>query len=194
MVTTRSQKTQEQPESAPPASIIFLVYAVLGLALSYAFGRDPGSLPAADEFVREVAPTTIVLCLFLTSYSLLDVMTVGAAKHRHGITSKTYGSSVLSPPEEVYLAQRAQTNQVEQLPGFIVASICFSVLVNGKVGAILSLIWATLRRLYATTYRASVGKPINKSGVTKFTIPAYFAVNAMLMGTVVHCVRFLLSK
>ena len=121
-------------------------------------------------------------------------MTVGTAKHRHGITSKTYGSSVHSPPEEVYLAQRAQTNQVEQLPGFIVASICFSVLVNGKVGAILSLIWATLRRLYATTYRASVGKPINESGVTKLTIPAYFAVNAMLMGTVVHCVRFLLSK
>mmetsp|Transcript_7802 Transcript_7802/g.12225 ORF Transcript_7802/g.12225 Transcript_7802/m.12225 type:complete len:211 (+) Transcript_7802:102-734(+) len=210
MATTRSQKLRKEPQqsetaggsgtesssapSPPPTFTIFLVYSVLGLVLSYTFGRDPSgtAVPYPDNCIKELAPTIIVICLFLVSYSLLDVMEVGSAKLRHGLGSKTYPSVASNPPEEVYLAQRIQTNQVEQLPGFLVGSICFSILVNGKVGALLSLIWAVLRRMYASTYRASIGKPISKSGVTKFTIPAYFVLNAMLMGAAVQCVRYLL--
>lgn len=183
-------------QSPPSAPAIFLVYSVLGVVLSYTFGRDPSGtlLPDADDFVHDVAPTIIVICLFLTSYSLLDVMGVGIVKERHGLVSKTYPSVASNPPEEVYLAQRVQTNQVEQLPGFLVGSICFTILVNSRVGAVLSLIWAVLRRMYASSYRASVGKPINKAGITKFTIPAYFVLNSMLMGTVVQCVRALIQS
>ncbi|KAL7534460.1 hypothetical protein ACHAXR_005888 [Thalassiosira sp. AJA248-18] len=189
-------KYPEADAPPPPTSAIFFTYSVLGAVLSFTFGRDPSGmlLPGDDDFVRELAPTIIVICLFLVSYSLLDVMHVGIAKQRYGLASKTYPAIALNPPEEVYLAQRVQTNQVEQLPGFLVGSIFFAILVNGKVGGVLSLLWATLRRMYASTYRASVGQPINKSGITKFTIPAYFVLNAMLMGTVVQCARALVHS
>ena len=36
-------------------------------------------------------------------------------------------------PEAVFLANRAQLNQVEQMPAFITAALMFSVLVNGQV-------------------------------------------------------------
>lgn len=189
MVTTRSQEATKSPSAPPSASAIFVVYTLLGTLLSFAAGREPGTLPT--DILLELSPTIIVVCLFITSYSLLDVMAVGVAKQKHGLDFKIYGSSHLNPPEEVYLAQRIQTNQVEQLHGFIVASVSFSVFVNGKVGALLALIWAVVRRLYASAYRASVGKPIRMAGLSKFTIPAYFVLNSMLMGTVVQCVRTL---
>ena len=97
-------------------------------------------------------------------------------------------------PEPVYIAQRVQTNQVEQLPGFLISSISFTILVNGKVGALLSTIWAVLRRGYAAKYKASVGKSGANSGIATFTIPAYFAMNSMLMGTVVQCIRVLVNS
>ena len=92
-----------------------------------------------------------------------------------------------------FLALRAQTNQVEQLPGFLVGALSFSILVNGTVGAVLSLIWAVLRRIYASRYRSAMGQTIKESKIGNFTIPAYFALNAMLMGTAVHCARLILS-
>eukprot|EP00565_Helicotheca_tamesis_P007953 CAMPEP_0185728028 /NCGR_PEP_ID=MMETSP1171-20130828/3530_1 /TAXON_ID=374046 /ORGANISM="Helicotheca tamensis, Strain CCMP826" /LENGTH=202 /DNA_ID=CAMNT_0028396689 /DNA_START=33 /DNA_END=641 /DNA_ORIENTATION=- len=191
---SKDQVPGSKSDSPPPISIIFLVYTALGMALSFGFGRDPGTLPHADDFAKELAPTTVVICLFLVSYSLIDVMEVGAAKGEHGINpkSKTFGPLTTNPPEEVYLALRAQANQVEQLPAFLVGSICFSILVNGKAGAVLSAIWATLRRMYATAYRASAGKTFQQSGIANYTIPAYFVLNSMLMGTVIHCVRSML--
>mmetsp|Transcript_30136 Transcript_30136/g.46199 ORF Transcript_30136/g.46199 Transcript_30136/m.46199 type:complete len:196 (+) Transcript_30136:45-632(+) len=185
-----SDNTEAPP---PPVSGIFFAYALLGVILSFSFGRDPSGphLPKSDDFVKEVAPTTIVICLFLVSYSLLDVMRVGIVKAGYGLSKKPYPSVTLNPPHEVYIAQRVQTNQVEQLPGYLVGSIGFTVLVNAKVGALLALVWAILRRVYATTYRASVGMPIGDSGITKYTIPAYFVLNSLLMGTVVQCTRIL---
>mmetsp|Transcript_18584 Transcript_18584/g.25784 ORF Transcript_18584/g.25784 Transcript_18584/m.25784 type:complete len:196 (-) Transcript_18584:296-883(-) len=182
------------PEAPPPpVTGIFFAYALLGAILSFSFGRDPSGphLPEADVFMKEVAPTTVVICLFLVSYSLLDVMHVGIVKAGYGLSRKPYPAVASNPPHEVYLAQRVQTNQVEQLPGYLVGSIGFTMLVNAKVGALLALVWAILRRMYAVTYRASVGKPIGDSGITKYTIPAYFVLNSLLMGTVVQCMRIL---
>lgn len=183
-------------DDPPPTTVIFIVYSFLGLALSYAFGSDPSSASGGtrnvDDVAKELAPTVAILCLFLVSYSLFDVMSVGLIKQKYGIGSKPYTSSMVSNiPEEVYLAQRVQTNQVEQLPSFIVASLSFSFLVNGNVGAILSAVWVVLRRLYARTYRASVGKSAKQSGIVFYTIPAYFVLNALLMGSVVQCIRSL---
>jgi len=181
------------PSSAPPPPpntwAIFVTYLLLGTALSFAFGREPGTV--SPDIVREICPTVLVVCLFITSYSLWDVMAVGIAKARHGFMTKPYGSLQSHPPEEVYFAMRAQSNQVEQMPGFIVASLSFSLFVNGKVGAVLALLWAVLRRLYASCFRASVGKTFNQIGLSRFTIPAYFIVNSMLMGTAVQCARSL---
>ena len=177
----------------PPATTIFLMYLFLGTVLSFCFGRDPGTpLPPADELARDISPTIAILCLFLVSYSLLDVMAVGAAKQKYGFSKKKFGPWAHNPPEEVYLALRAQTNQVEQLPGFLIGSIFFSILVNGAVGSVLSLVWVVLRRLYASRYRSAVGKTIQESGIATCTIPAYFALNAMLMGTAVQCLRTVL--
>mmetsp|Transcript_1880 Transcript_1880/g.5472 ORF Transcript_1880/g.5472 Transcript_1880/m.5472 type:complete len:202 (+) Transcript_1880:23-628(+) len=201
MVKTRSQaygkggggSAGEDDPAPPPTLAIFSVYLGLGCALSYSFGRDLGTFPTADELARDVSPTIVIICLFLVSYSLLDVMAVGAAKQKYGFSAKQFGPWIHNPPEEVYLALRAQTNQVEQLPGFIVGALSFSILVNGTVGAVLSLIWTALRRMYASRYRSAMGKTIRDSGIVNLTIPAYFALNAMLMGTAVHCVRLILS-
>ena len=201
MVQTRSQQAHgkggngggdDDPEP-PPALAIFSIYLGLGTLLSYAFGRDLDTFLPADEWAREVSPTIIIICLFLTSYSLFDVMAVGVAKQKYGFSTKQFGPWIHNPPEEVYLALRAQTNQVEQLPGFLVGALSFSILVNGTVGAVLSLIWAVLRRIYASRYRSAMGQTIKESKIGNFTIPAYFALNAMLMGTAVHCARLILS-
>ena len=195
MVQTRPQsstKSSADDPAPPPAVAIFLTYLFLGTVLSFCFGRDPGApLPLADELVRDISPTMAIISLFLVSYSLFDVMAVGAAKQKYmyGFSKKKFGPWIHNPPEEVYLALRAQTNQVEQLPGFLIGSIFFSILVNGTTGAILSLVWAVLRRLYASRYRSAAGKTIEESGIATYTIPAYFALNAMLMGTTVQCLR-----
>ena len=198
MVQTRSQSStmSSADDPAPPPNdlAIFLTYLFLGTVLSLCFGRDPGTpLPPADELARDISPTIAILCLFLVSYSLLDVMAVGAAKQKYDFSKKKFGPWVHNPQEEVYLALRAQTNQVEQLPGFLIGSIFFSILVNGTAGALLSLVWVVLRRLYASRYRSAVGKTIEESGIATCTIPAYFALNAMLMGTAVQCLRIILG-
>jgi len=190
-------KSSNGSGGAPPPTIaILIVYSILGVILSYKFGRDPSSTNEtsrnADDVAKELAPTISILCLFLVSYSLVDVMTVGSTKHKYGIGGKPYSPSMASNvPEEVYIAQRVQMNQVEQLPAFIVASLGFSFFVNGRVGSILALVWVVLRRLYARAYRLSIGKPLSQSGITLYTIPAYFVMNALLMGTAVQCIRSL---
>ena len=201
MVQTRSQQAYgkggngsgDDDPAPPPALAIFSVYFGLGCLLSFCFGRDLDTFPLAVELAREVSPTIIVICLFLTSYSLFDVMAVGVAKQKYGYSTKRFGPWIHNPPEEVYLALRAQTNQVEQLPGFLVGAFSFSVLVNGTVGAVLSLIWTVLRRIYASRYRSAMGQTIKESKIGNITIPAYFVLNAMLMGTAVHCARLVLS-
>mmetsp|Transcript_1567 Transcript_1567/g.2447 ORF Transcript_1567/g.2447 Transcript_1567/m.2447 type:complete len:192 (+) Transcript_1567:89-664(+) len=182
---------QAKPQVGPTVLQILILYLVLGSLLSYFAGREPGTLP--DDIYRELAPTVIVVCLFLVSYSLLDVMGAGVAKSEHMVTGKKYEDLPVQMPEQVHLALRAQANQVEQLPGFLFAAFSFSLLVNGQVGVVLALVWALLRRRYASIYRNSVGIPLDKKGLSSYTIPAYMAVNAMLMGTAIHAVRGLLA-
>lgn len=190
MTTPKPKNSGGEP---PPTMIIFITYSILGLILSYAFGPDSSETNRTVDYVtKELAPTIAIICLFGVSYSLLDVMGVGIIKAKHGIGDKAYTPSmVTNVPEEVYIAQRIQTNQVEQLPSFIVASLSFSFFVNANVGAVLTAVWVVLRRLYAVVYRSSVGKPLGQSGINRLTIPAYFVLNAMLMGTVVQCIRSL---
>ena len=72
------------------------------------------------------------------------MMAVGDAKAKTNFSKLPYGSPM---PEEVYVALRAQTNQIEQLPTFLVGSFLFSLTISGHVGAGLSLGWIVLRRL-----------------------------------------------
>ncbi|KAL9186018.1 hypothetical protein ACHAXT_005256 [Thalassiosira profunda] len=176
---------------APPTGAILATYAALGAILSFAFGRDPASGILPND-ANELAPTVATLCLFLVSYELLDVMGVGIAKSQHGIGTKPFSPSALTDvPEDVYIAQRVQTNQVEQMIPFIVASLSFSLVVNGHVGSVLTLLWVALRRGYARAYKRSAGKPPSKSGIASFTIPCYFILNSLLMGTAIQCIRCL---
>jgi len=178
--------------AAPSPLLILITYIALGCLISFLAGREPGTLP--ENIVREVSPTLIVVCGFLTSYSLWDVMTVGVAKIKTKYFEKTYNDlSQQQMPEEVYLAVRVQTNQVEQMPLFIVGSLSCAIFVNGTVAAVMALMWAILRRCYASVYRAGVGKPLADIGLVRFTVPAYFVGHAMLMSVAVHSVRCLLS-
>mmetsp|Transcript_9812 Transcript_9812/g.29242 ORF Transcript_9812/g.29242 Transcript_9812/m.29242 type:complete len:188 (-) Transcript_9812:258-821(-) len=186
---SRAPAAAASNSSAPNPVAILCSYLFLGSLVSTLAGREPGTLP--EDVVRELAPVIVVVCGFIVSYNVWDVMAVGVAKGKYS-SDLSYEDIPRRLPEEVYLAQRVQTNQVEQMPGFLVGSLSCAFVVNGKVAAVLSLLWAILRRQYATTYRAAVGVPIGKIGLTKFTIPCYFLMNTMLTATAVHAVRALI--
>ena len=172
---------------APPSqSAILAAYAVLGAALSFGVGREPGTLPE-DPFAELWLPVA-ALCLFIPLYSVYDVMGVGIVKG--ALLSKKPSEKGVDLPEAVLLAQRAQTNQVEQLPGFLIATFCFSFFVNGTVGGILALCWVILRVMYSHTYRASVGVPFEDKGLVTYTIPCYFMLNSMSLAALIHMLRY----
>merc|ERR1712029_962720 len=160
----------------------------LGTIISFLFGREPGTLP--DDIARELAPATIAVCGFLLSYEVWDVMAVGVAKER-AIALKSYKDIPDRMPEKVYLSQRAQSNQVEQISVFLVGTFGCALLVDGRVADILGMAWGVLRRLYAAAYRDGSGKNFKEMGLAKYTIPCYFIVNSMLMAVVVQSVRCL---
>lgn len=171
---------------SPPSKVaVSAVFAVAGTALAaVAGGGQKGPAIASAE---EMVPTACVSCLFLLSYSVLDVIAVGDAKSKYGD-----GGDGGRVPEEVRVAQRAQANQVEQLPGFLVGSFAFSYLVNPRVGAALSLVWAVLRRLYAKAYRNGVHNK-NKAEAhrsrEKYFKASALISNSMLAGAVAQSCR-----
>ena len=61
--------------------------------------------------------------------------------------------------------------ELSEMPTFLIGTICFSVLVNGTVGALLGLVWVILRRMYASKYRQSMGKKFADKGLASFTLP-----------------------
>jgi MAPEG family len=181
----------ESSSPPPPKEVLLIVYLVLGGLLSFFAGREPGTLP--DNIHAELAPVLIVACGFLVSYSLWDVMEVGIAKQEAKYPERSYAQLCGKPePERLYLAQRVQTNQVEQMPAFLFGSLSCALFVNGNVAGIMALAWAILRRMYASTYRKAVGAPSMVAiGLVKFTVPCYFLCNSMLMASAVHAVRCL---
>ena len=118
-------------------------------------------------------------------------MGVGIAKEKYKFGDKCYKDLHGTLPEEVYLAQRVQTNQVEQMTVFIVGSLACAVFVNGIVSGAMSLVWVILRRGYASAYRSAIGIPVSNIGLTKYTIPAYFMANGMVMATSIQAIRSL---
>merc|ERR1711933_200493 len=194
-ISTSSCSSQKIPPPPQP-EIILISYLVLGTIAAFVFGRDsllqqPGI--STTYLLLELAPTLIVIAVFLVSYSVYDVMGVGIAKLKTGynITGTYKDTMERATPEEVYLAQRVQTNQLEQMPNFIFGGISCAVFLNGTVAVILSMIWVILRRRYATVYRNAVGIPFDKIGLTKYTIPAYFVSNIMLISSAVQAARLL---
>lgn len=176
----------------PPVGAIVFMYFVLGSALSFLTGRKPGSLP--EDIIAEMFLPFMVLSLWVMSYSVLDVMGVGKAKIKHNLSAKMYKDYPASEPEDVHLASRAQMNQVEQMASYMVSTLLFSFLVNGRVGGLLAFIWLVLRELYASTYRASAGKSLEDAGLIKYTIPCYFIINGMAASVLVHMCRYALQN
>mmetsp|Transcript_11444 Transcript_11444/g.21829 ORF Transcript_11444/g.21829 Transcript_11444/m.21829 type:complete len:198 (-) Transcript_11444:318-911(-) len=193
-MTTKEGTKQKEPSPPSPAAIL-VGYTILGSLVSFLAGRDPGTLP--DNVVREVAPALVVVAGFLVSYSVYDVMAVGVAKQQCPAAWKSYkdmSTATAVPPEPVFLAQRVQTNQVEQMPVFLVGTLGCALVVNGTVAAVLALLWTILRRMYASTYRNAVGIPFAEMGLAQFTIPAYFLSNTMVMSVAVHAVRAMFAS
>jgi uncharacterized MAPEG superfamily protein len=182
----------------PPALAILAVYLVLGAIISYGFGRPPGSLPAKG-LLTELAPSFIVLAVFLTYYELADCMGTGLARARqaagHGRVYDEYAAQIHVPPEPVYLAQRAQTNQMEQFPVLLVGTLGCALYVNGAVAALLAAVWSLLRIQYSLVYRQAVGvtQDVLFQRLGRYTIPAYFCANALVTATAIHTLRAVCS-
>ena len=69
------------------------------------------------------------------------------------------GNGAMLQPENT--RQRAQMNQVEQMPGFLIGISLFSILVNGTVGAVLGLAWV-IWRYQLCTYTLILGSPARR--------------------------------
>ena len=189
----------EQKRQTPSPYGLLIVYTILGTIVSFVFGRDPSSFSSLEmtpTFVQqELAPTIIIICGFLITYSVFDVLGVGIAKIETNYHLKGYYKDLPNKmPEAVYLAQRTQTNQVEQMTGFLFGSLSCCFWVNGKVSSILSLIWVISRRFYSSTYRNSVGTSFEKMGLSKFTLPAYLSLNTMVASVGIQALRVYLSE
>jgi len=170
----------------PPHGIMFVpVYLIFGVITSFGFGREPGTLPR-DPFDEFKYPA-LVTCVFVVCYSLFDTLGVGRARAKYAYFDATNHSGTM--PEQVAVALRAQLNQVEQFPSFLAALWLYSFFVDGFSGGVLGGMWTVLRQLYSATYRNSAGKKFPEKGLAKFTVPCYFLINAMAMGTVVHLLR-----
>ncbi|KAL7492903.1 hypothetical protein ACHAWT_002022 [Skeletonema menzelii] len=166
---------------------LVIMFTILGASLAFLFGREPGTLP--EDIVKELAPSIVVVCGFFMSYEFCDVMGVGMAKGRTGIFEQTYKDLPAKEDEDVYLRQRVLTNQLEQMPLFIVGTFLCALLVNGKIAGILSLSWVLLRRMYASEYKRGRGKKLKQIKLAKFTVPCYFLCNAMVMAAGIQAMR-----
>ena len=189
---------EQEKAKPPPPEFLFLNFLVFGVVASFVFGRRtpvPGELFPTDggdfdTIILDICPSIVVICIFLTTYNLYDAMGCGVSKLNAGIQTTNYNEWPSRMPESVYVAERIQSNQVEQMTPFIVSTLMFSWIVNGTVGAVLATTWVGLRRMYAYRYRSSVGKKMVDKNLGMFTVPCYFIINTMSMGTVVHLVRY----
>ena len=189
--SSSSPPPQQQRSPPPPAFVLLIIYLFLGFLISYFFGREPGTLP--KNIPREIAPAVIVVCAFLLSYNLWDCMAVGITKGESGVW-KSYKDIPSKLPEAAFLAQRVQTNQVEQMNLFIIGTIGCAILVNGTVAAILSFIWFVIRRQYASVYRNAIGVPFRDINLGKYTIPAYFVSGMLVSSVAVHSLRAMMTS
>jgi len=182
--------TVTQTVKVPPHGITFLpMYIFFGVITSFGFGREPGTLP--HDWFDEFKYPALTTCVFVVCFNLFDTLGVGRARAKHAYLDATNNQGM---PEEVALALRAQANQVEQFPGFLAALWLYSFFVNGFSGGVMGSMWTVLRQLYSSTYRNSAGATVSEKGLGKFTLPCYFLLNAMAMGTVVHIVRFMCHR
>mmetsp|Transcript_4206 Transcript_4206/g.13263 ORF Transcript_4206/g.13263 Transcript_4206/m.13263 type:complete len:217 (-) Transcript_4206:308-958(-) len=191
--------TGKSPEvDVPPHGIMLLpMYAAFGVIASFAFGREPGTLPHTETLLfDELMWPAVVTCAFVVCYSLFDTLGVGRARARCRHLDAT--AHLMSPakpvPEELALALRAHANQVEQFPSFVAALWTFSFFVSGFGGGVLGGLWVVLRQRYSSVYRNSAGVGMADKGLGNFTLPCYFAMNAMAMGVVVHILRFVVAS
>ena len=118
--------TETSPEvEVPPHGIMLLpMYAVFGVIASFAFGREPGTLPHTEKLLfDEIMWPAVVTCAFVVCYSLFDTLGVGRARARcrHFDATAQLMSPAKPVPEELALALRAHANQVEQFPSFAAA-------------------------------------------------------------------------
>ena len=169
-------------EGPPPPGAVLVVYAALGAALSFGCGREPGTM--ASEF-EDFALPAVAMSLFVALYSLYDVMGVGILKAE----KKAFDKKRDEVDEDIDLANRALTNQVEQMAAFFVTTALFALFVNGPVGGLLASLWVLLRRGYAMRYRSSVGVPFMAKKLGQYTIPCYFILNSMALAVVVQIAR-----
>jgi len=175
--------------------IILATYLALGIAISFVAGREPGTPP--EDALRELAPSVLVIAAFLTHYQLVDVMGVGTAKRSfENDTARLHHGdyAARSLHCSVYLAQRAQTNQVEQLPVFVLGTLGCAWFVDGRVAALLAAAWVGIRIRYAAAYRDSAGLTHGETmaRIARYTVPAYFISTSMVTATGVHALRCLL--
>ena len=103
----------DESEAPPSEATCIAMYGALGAAASFLFGHTPGTIP--DNIMAELCPSIIIICIFFILYEVYDVMGCGVVKQKHGggTASKTYADVPHKMAEEVYLATRAQANQVE---------------------------------------------------------------------------------
>ncbi|GDX74660.1 glutathione S-transferase [Cyanobium sp.] len=105
------------------------------------------------RFAMAIAPLpALITVLALLTYQT-TVLLVGRARFQHGVKAPA-----TSGPEPFERALRVQQNTLEQLVFFLPAFWLAAILDNGKVAAVLGLVWIGGRIAYGVGYLQAAEK------------------------------------
>eukprot|EP00048_Salpingoeca_helianthica_P015543 m.227317 g.227317 ORF g.227317 m.227317 type:complete len:188 (+) comp17186_c0_seq1:13-576(+) len=116
------------------------------------------------DFPADLALPALATAVFSAYYILFDVFSAGLARQRYKVPFPR-----MDGPAPFHRAQRAQANQVEQMPIFLSLMWASAVCVNGPLAGVVGLVWVALRISYAHTYRKTAKRPT----LLTRTLPAY---------------------
>jgi hypothetical protein len=161
-----------------------LSQVVVAVIAAIVFGKDL-SEPTP---IKDLGFSLLASSFFLMIYTV-DLMSIGHLRTKFKLWDSYVQLDRSKTPEALLLAERAATNQSEQLGTFFVALWLGTFLLNARFSGICGLLWVALRALYVQTLRTSDGQKWAEKNVGKFTIPCYFLISTMLMGSTVNVLR-----
>eukprot|EP00164_Ancoracysta_twista_P001964 GFYU01002580.1.p1 GENE.GFYU01002580.1~~GFYU01002580.1.p1 ORF type:complete len:141 (-),score=15.77 GFYU01002580.1:246-668(-) len=113
----------------------------------------------------------------VVSHALTIFVAARAGMSRGKNNVKINEIGVGGPIEYIYF-HRVHQNHVEQYPSFLVSLWMTSVFVSDSIAGGLGLLWLVCRLQYSFAYKPGCDF---KRDVTRWTIPAYMALNIMFV-------------
>ena len=184
----KGKKTKK--DGPPPWWVLSLVYGALGWVVLHFFGRAFGGV---EDVVREFALPLLAAAVFVLSYEVVDTIGVARAalgnveNFKDGSLKQRFHTAAPDLPRDYVRAVRAQANQVEQVPFFIVVLFGAVLFADGFAIGSLGALYVAARVLYGCAYRAG-------RNIGLYTIPCYFIMGALSAVNIIGATKLLVAQ